>query len=55
MNVYGAEKATEYFGKILSEECDIPNRKDDPTINDKWNNRVKIYNERKAKMEADEK
>lgn len=55
LNVYGAEKATEYFGKILSEECNIPNRKDDPAINDKWNNRVKIYNERKAKMEADEK
>ena len=47
LNVYGAEKTTEYFGKILSEECQIPNRKDDKALADKWYTRVEQYNERK--------
>ena len=55
LNVYGAEKATEYFGKILSEECNIPNRKSDSALADKWNSRVKVYNERKEELEADGK
>ena len=55
LNVYGAEKVTEYFGKILSDECKISNRKDEPALAEKWNSRVRIYNERKEKLEADEK
>ena len=55
LNVYGAEKTTDYFGKILAEQHSIPNRKDDEALADKWNERVKIYNERKEKMEVEEK
>ena len=55
LNVYGAEKTTEYFGKILAEECSIPNRKDDAELLTQWNERLKIYNDRKEKMEAEGK
>ncbi|MBE6534875.1 MAG: SGNH/GDSL hydrolase family protein [Ruminococcaceae bacterium] len=55
LNVYGAEKTTEYFGKILSEECGIPSRREDEELAQKWNERVEIYKDRKEKMEANEK
>ena len=55
LNVYGAEKTTDYFGKILSEECNIPNRKGDNELVKKWEERVQKYNDRKEKMEAEEK
>lgn len=55
LNVYGAEKTTEYFGKILSEECQIPNRKSDAELSEKWDERLRNYKERKEGMEADEK
>lgn len=55
LNVYGAEKTSRYFGKILVEECGIPNRNDDERLSEKWENNIKIYNERKEKMEAGQK
>ena len=55
LNVYGAEKTTEYFGKILLEECGIPSRKDDEVLAKKWDERVQKYKDRKEKMEAEEK
>lgn len=55
LNVYGAEKTTEYFGKILSEEHQIPNRKNEEALSSKWNERVQEYKDRKEKMEAEEK
>ena len=55
LNVYGAEKTTEYFGKILFEECGIPSRKDDEVLAKKWDERVQKYKDRKEKMEAEEK
>ena len=51
LNVYGAEKTTEYFGKILSEEHQIADRRDDSALSEKWNERVNIYNDRKEKLE----
>ena len=58
LNVYGAEKTTDYFGKILSEECQIPNRKGEESLSKEWDVRVQEYKERKAfkeKMEAEKK
>lgn len=55
LNVYGAEKTTQYFGKILSEECGIPNRRDNEELAKKWDERVQKYKDRKEKMEAEEK
>ena len=50
LNVYGAEKATEYFGKILSDECKIPNRKNDSKLSDLWSERTESYYNRKEAM-----
>jgi hypothetical protein len=55
LNVYGAEKTTEYFGKILADECKIPNRKDNEVLTKQWDERLENYNERKEKMEAEGK
>ena len=55
LNVYGAEKTTDYFGKILVEQHKIPDRKSDTELAEKWNERVRIYKERKEMMEAEEK
>lgn len=54
LNVYGAEKTTEYFGKILADEHKIEDRRADSELSEKWNDRVTIYKDRKAKMEAEE-
>ena len=50
-----SEMTTEYFGKILFEECGIPSRKDDEVLAKKWDERVQKYKDRKEKMEAEEK
>ena len=55
LNVYGAEKTTDYFGRILSEECKIPNRKNEDELAEKWNDRVQKYIDRKEKTEAEQK
>lgn len=56
LNVYGAEKTTDYFGKILAEQHQIADRRnDDSELASKWSERVKIYYDRKEKMEAEQK
>ena len=55
LNVYGAEKTTDYFGKILAEQHKIPNRKGESELSEKWNQRLENYKDRKEKMEAEEK
>lgn len=55
LNVYGAEKTTEYFGKILIEQHQIENKKEDVELAKEWTERMKIYKDRKEKMEAEEK
>ena len=52
LNVYGAEKLTRYFGKILTEQCGLQDRRDDATLNAQWAQRIAVYNERKAALEA---
>lgn len=48
LNVYGAEKLTRYFGKILVETHGAPDRREDVALSEVWNSRVTAYNERKA-------
>ena len=55
LNVYGAEKTTVYFGKILSEECQIPNRRSDSEMVKKWSENLSAYNDRKTKLEEEKK
>ena len=52
LNVYGAEKLSKYFGKMLSEECGITDRRSEPETAVLWAEKVNTYNERKAAMEA---
>ena len=55
MNVYGAEKTSKYFGKILAEQHQIEDRRSEAELSNKWNERVTIYKDRKEKMEAEGK
>ena len=55
LNVYGAEKLSVYFGRILSEDHGIESRKSEPDTAQRWDNYLNIYNERKRSMEEAEK
>ena len=47
LNVYGAEKLTDYFGRILSEKYSIPDRREETELSSLWQVRVDKYYERK--------
>ena len=47
LNVYGAEKLTEYFGRILAEEYGIEDRRSDAELSRKWGERLEKYYERR--------
>lgn len=48
LNVYGAEKLTSYFGKILSEEFQIPDRRGDEALAAVWNEKKNCYDAEKT-------
>ena len=52
LNVYGAEKASKWFGKILQEQCGVEDRRNDTELSDIWAKKVATYNERKATKEG---
>lgn len=54
LNVYGAEKASRWFGNILQAQCDVPNRKDDTAIAADWAEKCEVYHERKETLENKE-
>ena len=43
LNVYGAEKASRWFGEILSRECGVPDRRNDPTLAALWTKKADAY------------
>ncbi len=47
LNVYGAEKLTRYFGQILSDTTDVPDRRDDAAMAAVWQTRLETYYARK--------
>lgn len=51
LNVYGAEKLSSYFGKILDEKFDLKDHREDKDVNDVWVEKIKVYNERKKSLE----
>lgn len=51
LNVYGAEKVSNYIGRVLSEEYNLPDHRNDKEIADDWNETLKNYEERKIKLE----
>ena len=54
LNVYGAEKAADWFGKILQEQCDVPDRRNDTEISALWAEKADTYHARKKAMETAE-
>ena len=52
LNVYGAEKAADYFGRILTEEFDLTDHRNEADAASKWAEKVQTYENRKAKLEA---
>jgi len=43
LNVYGAEKLTDYFGKILRDEVGLSNRSSDVQLSEAWTEKLEIY------------
>ena len=52
LNVYGAEKFSEYLGQILQENHEISSHKDDAELSALWNDYLAEYQSRKKKMEG---
>lgn len=48
LNVYGAEKLTRFFGQLLKDTADLPDRRSDAAFADVWAARLTAYDARKA-------
>lgn len=53
LNVYGAEKLSHYFGKILTEQCGVTDHRSDAELSDLWTEKAQVYYNRKATLEAE--
>ena len=51
LNVYGAEKASMWFGKLLVETCDVQDRRNDEMIAALWSDKAVSYYEQKRSFE----
>ncbi len=49
LNVYGAEKLTSYFGRILSESHGVADRREDASLSAVWNEKCTVYYREKEK------
>jgi hypothetical protein len=54
LNVYGAEKASLWFGKILSNDLDVSDRRSDEAISEIWSAKVEKYNRQKGTLPNEE-
>lgn len=52
LNVYGAEKLTSYFGRILRDELGLTGHKDDTTLAAVWQEKLLAYTSEKNKPNA---
>ena len=50
MNLSGATKLTSYFGKILSEQCQVPDRREEADLVEIWNKSRQRYEEEIARQ-----
>ena len=53
LNVYVAEKLSDYFGKILAEQCGVPDRRSEQSVAVDWAKKAETYYARKARLEAE--
>lgn len=51
LNVYGAEKLSDYFGRILMEQCGLTDRRGDPDYDEVWTEISASYHQRKAELQ----
>jgi hypothetical protein len=51
LNVYGAEKASRWFGKYLKEHFEIPDRRTDDAISALWAEKCETYHSHKKELE----
>ena len=51
LNVYGAAKAADWFGNVLRQQCDVPDRRADKALSDIWAEKCETYHQRKEKLE----
>ena len=52
LNVYGAEKASKWFGNILQKELNVPDRREETAIAEAWAEKCSTYHERKKILEG---
>ena len=52
LNVYGAEKLSRYFGKILRDDHEIPDRRGNDHAASVWKGRLDAYYTRKTQLES---
>jgi hypothetical protein len=52
LNVYGAEKMSRFFGQLLVDTFDLPDRRSDEALSADWAEKVATYNERKTTLET---
>ena len=53
LNIYGAEKVSEYIGKVLSEKYNLKDHRNDNEIALNWNETEKKYEDRKIELHID--
>lgn len=51
LNVYGAEKASAWLGKLLTDKCHVPDRRGDETLAAAWSEKAARYYEQKRRLE----
>jgi hypothetical protein len=54
LNVYGAEKASLWFGKILSDDLGVSDRRGDEDISEIWSEKTEKYNRQKGTIPNEE-
>lgn len=50
MNLSGAEKVSDYLGAALRQQTDLPDRRAEPEIQNKWQKKIKYYYEEKEQQ-----
>ena len=53
LNVYGAQKLSKYFGKLLAEKYEVPDRRDNAEISACWGKKCEDYYELLAAQKAE--
>ena len=53
LNVYGAEKLSRYFGRILSEELGAADHRSEADVAEKWAKKCETYMNRKERLEKE--